>query len=203
MKVVGIDLAGLNTRPSGLATLTGRTFKTQLIYSDEQIVDFCVRGAPDLVAIDAPLSLPKRGNLRNADMSLIKRGLRVFPPTFAGMLSLTKRGMLLAKKLRARKIKVIEIHPRTSGILIFKTGDRERWIKKLKKVGFRLYGNNSCHEVDAALAALTGALHLRGKTEEIGTAEEGTIVIPLPQASLRERYFWRGLTSQRLACVQL
>lgn len=180
MKVIGIDLAGLATNPSGFAILAGHTFKTQLVHSDEQMIDLCVKEKPDLVAVDAPLSLPKRGNLRNADLSLIKRGLRVFPPTFAGMRSLTSRGIFLSKKLRARKIKVIEIHPRTSGILIFKTDDRNQWMKKLTKMGFRLYGGKSRHELDATLAAHTGALHLRGKTEEMGRVEEGTIVVPLP-----------------------
>lgn len=180
MKVIGIDLAGLNTRPSGLATLTGRAFKTQLLHSNKQMIDLCVKEGPDIVAIDAPLSLPKRGNLRNADLSLIKRGLRVFPPTFAGMRSLTTRGILLSKKLRARKIKVIEIHPRTSGIIIFKTAERARWVKKLKGTGFRLHGGKTSHELDAIIAALTGALHLRGKTEEVGKAAEGAIIIPRP-----------------------
>ncbi|MDI6642586.1 MAG: DUF429 domain-containing protein [Candidatus Hodarchaeaceae archaeon] len=180
MKVIGIDLAGLATNPSGFAILVGRTFKTQLIYSDEQMIELCVKEKPDLVAIDAPLSLPKRGNLRDADLSLIKRGLRVFPPTFTGMRSLTARGILLTKKLRTRKIKVIEIHPRTSGITIFKTANRSQWRKKLKKMGFCLRGGKSRHELDAVLAAFTGTLHLRGKTEEIGKVGEGTIVIPLP-----------------------
>lgn len=179
MKTVGIDLAGRPTNPSGFAILSGRTFKTRLVYSDEEIIHLCTRERPAVAAIDAPLSLPARGNLRKADALLIKRGLRVFPPTFAGMRSLTKRGILLAKKLRARKIRVIEIHPRTSGVVLFGTSKRDAWIAKLRKMGFRFQGGTSKHEVDAALASLTGALHLGGKTEEIGGAREGTIVVPL------------------------
>jgi len=184
MKIIGIDLAGRPTNPSGFALLSGRTFKTQLVYSDKQMIDLCTQERPAIVSIDAPLSLPARGNLRNADISLIKRGLRVFPPTFAGMRSLTERGIRLAKKLRVRKIRVIEIHPRTSGMILFKTANRDRWAKKLGEMGFRFKGGNSRHEMDAALAALTGALHTRGKTEEIGDLQEGTIVIPLRQAAL-------------------
>lgn len=182
MKIIGIDLAGQTTNPSGLATLSGRTFRTRLIYSDAQIIDFCTREQPALVAIDAPLSFPTRGNLRDADASLIKRGLRVFPPTFTGMRSLTKRGILLAKKLGAIKIRAIEVHPRTSGLIMFKTPDRERWITELGRMGFRLEGGSSRHELDAVIAAVTGALHLRRKTEEVGKSAEGKIVIPLPQA---------------------
>jgi len=184
MKIIGIDLAGCPTNPSGFALLSGRTFKTQLVYSDRQMIDLCTKERPAIVSIDAPLSLPERGNLRKADLSLIKRGLRVFPPTFAGMRSLTERGILLAKKLRTRKIKIIEIHPRTSGVVLFKTANRDQWVKKLREMGFRFKGGNSRHEMDAVLAALTGSLHIRGKTEEIGNIKEGTIIIPLRQAVL-------------------
>ena len=178
MKVIGIDLAGLATNPSGFSILMGRKFVTRLIYSDEQIIYLCSVEKPDIVAIDAPLSLPKIGNLRKADLSLIKRGLRVFPPTFGGMRSLTKRGTNLAKKLRARKIRVIEIHPKTSGLILFKTDDRVHWITKLKKQNFRFEGCKSQHEIDAVMAALTGLLHLKRKTEKVGTQKEGTIIIP-------------------------
>lgn len=203
MKTIGIGPAGRPTNPSGLAMLSGRTFKTQLIHSDRQIIDLCVQERPTLVAVDAPLSLPARGNLRNADVALIKRGLRVFPPTFAGMLSLTKRGIRLAKKLRARKIRVIEIHPRTSGIVLFKTPDRNQWVIKLRKRGFRFEGGKSRHEIDAALAAFTGALHLQGKTEEIGDTNEGTIVIPLRRIALPARRSWKDSRRRPLPREQL
>jgi predicted nuclease with RNAse H fold len=184
MKAIGIDLAGRPANPSGFAVLSGRVFSTQLVYSDGQVIDLCIKERPAIVSIDAPLSLPGRGNLRKADLSLIRRGLRVFPPTFAGMRSLTERGVRLAKKLRERKIRVIEIHPRTSGMMLFGTSDRGRWVARLKKIGFQFKGGSSRHEVDAALAALTGALHIRGKTEEIGDVREGTIIIPLRRAAL-------------------
>lgn len=190
MKIIGIDLAGHSTNPSGLALLSGRTFKTRIVHSDMEIIKLCRREQPALVAIDAPLSLPVRGNLRHADASLIKRGLRVFPPTFSGMLSLTRRGIRLAKKLRARKIRVIEIHPRTSGVILFKTSNRKRWLTKLKKMGFCLEGGKSRHETDAILAALAGALHLQGKTEEIGDGREGMIIIPQRRAASRALHSW-------------
>ena len=178
MKIIGIDLAGRATNPSGFALLSGRKISTRLVYSDGEIVELCVGERPALIAIDAPLSMPKRGNLRKADASLIKRGLRVFPPTFAGMRLLTERGVHLAGKLRTKGLQVIEIHPRTSGALLFKTPDRRRWVTKLNKKGMKLKKSASEHEIDAVLAALTGALYLKKKTEEVGAADEGTIIIP-------------------------
>ena len=179
MKVFGIDLAGRESNPSGFASLSGRRFETKLVYSDDEIIETCARERPSVVAIDAPFSLPKRGNLREADSLLIKRGYRVFPPTFAGMRSLTERGMRLAEELGAKKIKVIEIHPRTSGLLLFKTPTRERWVTELKKRGWQLVGELGKHEIDAILAALTGALFLGKKTEAVGAAGEGVIIVPL------------------------
>ncbi len=176
--IIGLDLAGVPKNPSGFARLSNSELQTSLIYSDDEILGQCTRSDAKLVAIDAPLSLPQQGNLRRADMLLIQRGFRVFPPTFAGMLSLTERGIRLAGALRAKGLRVIEIHPRTSGMLLFKTHNRRRWIVKLNKKGMKLEENANKHEIDATLAALTGALHLKGKTEEVGEISEGTIIIP-------------------------
>jgi hypothetical protein len=43
------------------------------------------------------------------------------------------------------------------------------------------------HELDALTAALTGYLHMRGLTENIGGREEGFIVVPIRQD-------WRRIT---------
>lgn len=178
VKIVGIDLAGLETNPSGFAVLSGSKFNARILYTDEQIIGECMAERPDVVAIDAPLSLPVQGSLRNADLSLIKRGMRVFPPIFGGMRTLTERGMRLERELRARKVKVIEVHPRTSGLLLFRTGDRIGWTSNLKQMGFSLPGGESRHELDAVMAAMTGLLYLEGRAEEVGDREEGVIVIP-------------------------
>ncbi len=181
VKVIGVDLVGRPMNPSGFALLSDQKISMRLVYSDKEIVELCTRERPALIAIDAPLSLPRRGNLRTADGELIRRGLRVFPPTFAGMRSLTERGINLATDLRTKNLQVIEIHPRTSGVLLFKTPDRRRWVTKLRGKGVKLKESASEHEIDAAIAALAGALYLQKKTEEVGEAEEGTIVIPRHQ----------------------
>lgn len=178
VKVIGIDLAGLEVNPSGFAILTGKKFTTVTLYTDEQILEHCTAVKPLVVAIDAPLSFPKHGNLREADFSLIKSGFRVFPPKLGGMKSLTTRGIKLARKIRKANIDVIEVHPRTSGLIIFGTDDRRRWMEELKHQGYELDVGISRHEVDAVLAALTGWLYLAGRTEKIGGPEEGVIIIP-------------------------
>lgn len=178
MKAVGIDLAGKGSNPSGFAVLKNREIEARLVYPDEEILRLCTHERPDVVAIDAPLSLPRKGNLRVADAQLIRHGHRVLPPTLGGMRALTERGIQLAKKLRARSIGVIEIHPRTSGRILFGTPSREEWLLKLERGGWEVRGGRSDHEVDAAVAALTGLLYLHKRTEEVGELEEGEIVIP-------------------------
>ncbi len=181
--VVGLDLAGSPKNPSGFAELRNNQLDTEEIYSDDDILERCTHIGPRVVAIDAPLSLPVRGNLRVADKSLIARGCRVFPPTFGGMKSLTARGMDIASRLRANGIKVIEIHPRTSGMIMFGSPDRAVWVSALEKRGLQLKQRASEHEIDAAMAAVTGLRWLKKKVEEVGDPREGVIITPRgPQA---------------------
>jgi len=181
--VAGLDLAGNPKNSSGFAELCNDRLETEEIYSDDDILERCTHIRPLVVAIDAPLGLPAVGNLRAADKSLIARGCRVFPPTFAGMKSLTARGVDIAAQLRTNRIKVIEIHPRTSGIMLFGKPDRAAWISELEKRGLRLKPRASEHEIDAVMAAVTGLLWLKKKVEEVGDPREGVIVIPRgPQA---------------------
>jgi hypothetical protein len=181
LRVIGIDLAGDASKPTGFTVLSRKTLCTKLVYSDDEIISSCLSKHPKLIAVDAPLSRPLKGNLRSSDLALIKRGLRVLPPTLGGMRQLTERGIRIAKKLRGKGLRVIEIHPRTSGVLIFGTDDRQRWIRGLSRQGFRMWGRKTKHEIDAALAAVTAWLHLQKKTETVGEGGEGTIVIPLPR----------------------
>jgi len=179
MRAIGLDLAGTQTNPTGFASLSDRVFQTRLVHLDAEILELCIRNSPGVVAIDAPLSLPSRGNLRQADALLISRGFRVFPPTFAGMKALTARGIRIAAAIRARGIQVIEIHPRTSGMALFGKPDRRAWVMGLRRKGWSIDPDASDHEIDAAIAALTGFLWKEGRSQEVGDPSEGTIIIPL------------------------
>ena len=176
--VVGLDLAGVPENPSGFALLSGDQIETCLLYSDAEIIERCMQIRPKVVAIDAPLSLPKQGGFRAADKQLVKRGFRVFPPMFAGMKKLTARGIKLAREMRSRGLEVIEIHPRTSGIVLFGSPERTKWISKLRGQSWRLKFGKSEHEIDAVVAALTGMFWVKKKAEEVGDKREGTILMP-------------------------
>jgi len=169
----GIDLAALPANPTGLAAFDGRTYFCQTSRSDREILDFIMEHQPKVIAIDAPLTLPRgrccfddsccvTRKIRECDRSLIKMGFRVFPPGFSFMKQLTLRGKALREKLELDGFRVIEAHPRTSKRIL--------GIEKFE-------GSHNEHEGDACAAALTAFLYAQGKCREIGD-DEGVIVIP-------------------------
>ncbi len=177
VRIIGVDLAGVSTRPTGLAMLYQNTIETNVFHTDFEILEFCTMVRPQIVAIDAPLSKPSEKGLRECDRILIRRGLRVFPPFFGGMRKLTERGIRLARVLKRKNIEVIEVHPKTSGILLFNSKNRDVWVKQITRLGFKIEKKMTVHEVDAVLAALTGWLYVRGKTESVG--KKAKIIVPL------------------------
>src|SRR5690242_3127540 len=102
--VVGIDLAGSPKRPTGLCVLHGLSAETQVVFSNDEILDFVRDAQPALVPIDAPLSLPngrltihdRAGeHLRECDRALLRYGIRFFPVTLGPMRMLAERGLAL------------------------------------------------------------------------------------------------------------
>jgi predicted nuclease with RNAse H fold len=104
MVVVGLDLAGVETRPSGFCILKEMRVETKLLYSDKDIIQKIEKLKPKIIAIDAPLSLPpgrksieekNKIHLRECDKELLKRGIKFFPITLGPMRKLTERGIKL------------------------------------------------------------------------------------------------------------
>ena len=181
-RIVGIDLAGKPQNPTGWAEWKDGAIKTNLLFLDEEIVESVARSKPAIIAIDAPLSLPKEGILRRADREMIARGCRVFPPTLSGMTELTKRAMRLNELLTAKGYRTIEVHPTSSRkALGMPTKDWDEILAIFKCIGLEGEINKHAtkpHEIDAITAALTAYLLIQNQTEDIGDKEEGTIVIP-------------------------
>lgn len=177
MKALGIDLAGKDENPTGLSVLGDNIINSDIVHTDGEIVNSCESEDPHVVAIDAPLSLPKNRGLRECDTKLVERGYRVLPPLLGGMEALTHRGIKLARVLQDKKFEVIEVHPLTSGKILFETSSRKEWISELSRENWEVDLEMNEHEIDSAIAAFTGYLHLKGKTKRVG-GEEGSIVIP-------------------------
>ena len=193
--VVGIDLAGSPRRPTGLCLLRGLRAQTHVAFSDDDILNAVQQARPDLVPIDAPLSLPKGRrtihdrsgeHFRDCDRELLRRGIRFFPVTLGPMRMLTERGLGLRAKIRAMGYRAIECYPGAAqdvwGISR-QHQDRKELLAGLKKLGVRgLTKAITSDELDAATAALVGRWVLLGRGEMLGGADG--IVIPEPSLRL-------------------
>jgi len=190
MIVVGLDLAGVEDRPSGFCVLEDLNAETCILYTDEEILQKTRLLKPNVIAIDAPLSLPpgrtsieeRTGtHLRECDRELLKRGIKILPITLGGMRKLTQRGVRLKRLLEAEGFRVIEVYPGGAQDVLGvprKSRGREPLLAGLKKLGIRgLRKEMSDHELDAVTAAFVGKLFLEGKSETLGDPERG-IVMP-------------------------
>jgi predicted nuclease with RNAse H fold len=191
LAVLGVDLAGVPGRPTGICLLQDGVGRTQLLYTDKEILEYARESRPALVAIDAPLNLPPgrksmadRNGLhyRPCDLELRRRGIPFFPITLGPMRKLTLRGIRLKRRLEAAGFRVVEIYPGGAqdvwGIPRAKRG-REGLRRGLSRLGVKgLTRTASDHELDAASGALTGWLFLMGGAEVLGDFASGAIIMP-------------------------
>jgi len=189
MSIVGLDLAGVESRPTGSCVLKGWVAETCLVHSNEEIVSRVEEMKPRVVAIDAPLSLPSGRksieertsvHLRECDKELLKRGIKFFPVTLGPMRKLTERGILLRKILENKHFRVIEVYPGGAQDILG-IPRKQHGLDKLKagleKQGIEgLSDHMTDHELDAATCALVGKLFLEGKTETYGTRKQAIIM---------------------------
>jgi predicted nuclease with RNAse H fold len=181
--VIGIDLAASSKNPTGWATLKNKTVKTHLLHTNNEIIENTLQNHPQLVAIDAPLSLPKKGEFfRKTDKEMIRKGYRVLPPNFRTMKKLTSRAIRLNKIIEEKTYKTIEVHPTSTRKALQIPPKEWKTIQEILKT-LGLKGDIetrplATHEIDAVTAALTAVLHLQGQTELIGDDKEGYIILP-------------------------
>lgn len=187
--VAGVDLAGSPRRPTGICVLRGLKARTHIVFSDEEIMDLVFQTRPDIVPIDAPLTLPdgrrtihdrSGAHFRECDLALRKRGIRFFPITLGPMRMLTERGMALGKKMAAAGCRVVECYPGAAqdvwGIPRQRR-DLAGLADGLRRLGVKgLRQGMTGDELDAVSAALVGRCFLLGKGEILG-GDEG-IVMP-------------------------
>jgi hypothetical protein len=146
---------------------------------------------PEVVAIDAPLSLPPgrqengdrpETHFRECDLALRRRKIPLFPLTFGPMRELTRRGVTLKKKLEQLGFQVIEVYPGgAQDILGLPRAKKNRpaLLAGLVKLGLAgLSPHCSIHELDAATGALVGMYFLKGEADIYGDATSGVIIMP-------------------------
>jgi predicted nuclease with RNAse H fold len=189
MSIIGLDLAGVEARLTGLCVLKGLAAKTALVYTDQEIMQAIEAANPRVIAIDAPLSLPPGRksidertsiHLRESDRELLRRGIKFFPITLGPMRKLTERGIKLRKNLETRHFKVIEVYPGGAQDVLG-IPRKQRGLDKLRKgledAGVKeLNSQMSDHELDAVTCALVGKLFLEGKSVAYGEPSQAIIM---------------------------
>jgi hypothetical protein len=182
MNILGVDV-GIHS--SHYAVAEGyRVIHTGILAIDGDILR---RFNIGFAGIDAPLSLPSKGTLRECEKILLKRGIRLFPSGAEFFRKVAERGMEIAEWLREEGVEVYEVYPYATrkilGISPLSKKNSKAGIKKIKDdLGTFLEFDNleNSDTVDAAISALTIRLFLEGKGMLL-KGKDGEIVIPLKE----------------------
>ncbi len=195
VRIVGLDLAGSAKRTTGYCLLDENLHaETKALHKDREIISETLTAQPNVVSIDAPLSLPKgrksihqrnRHHLRACDRELLRMKIKFFPITLGPMRNLTSRGIRLKRIFEARGLRVIESYPGSIQDILGMPR-KQAGLEKLRKALID-YGVNgdveaketiSHDELDAITSALVGKMFLEGKYLAIGNPEDGLMILP-------------------------
>ncbi len=202
---IGIDLAGLPHRETGVAILRdGRLDHLSSAGGDDEILASVVQaGADATVAINAPLTLPRgrccldddcpcRHDPGTRSRALERELLRMKVPALATALIkvLARRGYHLAATLRATGCAPLEVYPFATLRLLDLPASGKRTQLGRRRIHNALqplvpgldHPAASEHQLDAVVCALTAHLWHVGHTRTVGEADEGLMVIPAPGA---------------------
>ncbi|MEA2032233.1 MAG: DUF429 domain-containing protein [Euryarchaeota archaeon] len=172
IKVMGIDLAGLEKNITGICVLVPN--HEPILYSvrrNEEIIQKIEEEEPAVVAIDAPLSFYGKP-FRDCDLEM-RKYCSILPLTFKGMKQLTERGIKLAKIAKEKNIGVIEVYPHATKIALHEKEGGEELLKELVE---RAPVKNE-HEHDAILCAITAKFYYEGRYRAFG--KEDKIIVPV------------------------
>ena len=200
--VVGIDLRGNPKNPTGWSRCEGAKVESRVLHNDDEILGLTLAAQPDLVSIDAPLSLPRGrhsvsdespcreagGIVRDAERILWSRGIPVYPSLIRHMQGLTQRGITLAARLHEVGVPVIESYPGAAQDILGiprKRASLDILRRGLEEFGFETNEEWTHDELDALTSALVGYFYLADDYEAIGADDEGYMIIPRWTAAMR------------------
>jgi uncharacterized protein len=205
---IGIDLAGVERNPTGVAVLrAGRLELLDSVSTDEDILAVAaqVAGNGGAVAINAPLTLPlgrccldddcrcryEPGvRSRQLERELRRMGVPILATALIKILA--RRGVRLATALReAGSEPFIEVYPYATLCLLGLPTAGKRTEAGRRRIHAALqplvpgldHPRATEHELDAVICALTAQLWLTGGATVVGLAEEGMMVVPDVQLS--------------------
>ena len=206
---VGIDLAGVEHRETGVAVIRdGRLVRLTSAGSDAEVLALASMAGPGgTVAVNAPLTRPRgrccwdddcrcRQDPGTRSRQLERDLARLKVPTLASALIkvLARRGHRLAAALRGLGYEPIEVYPFATLKLLDlpRHGKRTERGRRLIYRGLRplvpglRHPRASEHQLDAVVCALTAQLWRDGLARTVGDPDEGLMVIPaVPPAEAR------------------
>jgi len=181
LRAAGLDLSGSEKKPSGWCLIgEDKNLNVKTLYTDADIVEEILQTKPQVLAIDAPLTLPVEKGFRLVDKALMKEKGKPLPPLMPGMRNLTSRAIRLSENIQKLNIgvKIVETHPQTVAQKLRINRSFEDILRIIEKYHLNLISRKlSEHEVDAVLAALVAWLYLIGEVKEIRESD-GVIVLP-------------------------
>ncbi len=204
---IGIDLTSSPKRPTACVGLGEKLHLIfdDLLSSDGDILGVIASHRPCIVAIDAPIGLPKGlccledvcscrallpGKGRICERELSRRGIPCYYTTKKSIIkNMVYRAISLKREIVARGCEVIEVYPYATKVALF----GKPIPSKLEPAGIaflreclgclmphnapQISGFN--HDLcDALIAAYTAYLYAQGEAEVMGDLEEGAICVP-------------------------
>ncbi len=206
----GIDLTSTEAKPSACLGLDSSSQPVYLgfLTKNRDMITLLAFYSPQVIAIDAPLSLPlglccldescpcrpefPRKN-RECDQELRRQGIPCYPTTKKTFIKdLICRGIELKTSIGhelRQASSVIEVYPFASKVRLFGAAMPRKTTKqgigflrdRLGNIlpGLKPYLDMFDHDLcDAAVAAYTGLLYHQNRAEALGNSEEGLIFIP-------------------------
>ncbi len=150
---------------------------------DDRIVAFVTETRAGVVAIDAPLSLPRVGVARAVDRVMARLGFRPLWPLMPSMEAVTRRGVALKDRLERLGLTVIEVFPGAVQDLLRlprKQAGLPRLLAGLRRLGLR--GLDDVRPDGDALDALTAAymahLYRQGRYWAMAVPGETPLIFP-------------------------
>jgi len=205
---IGIDLTSSPKRPTACVGLDDKLHLIfdDLISGDADILDSIASYRPRIVALDAPLGLPKGlccleescscqplapAKGRACERELSRRGIPSYYTTKRSIIkNMVYRAISLKREIDARGCEVIEVYPYATKVALFGRSIpskskpsgisflRQRLAQLMPQLTAYLprFNHDLC---DALIAAYNAYLYARGEAEAVGDWEEGAICVPL------------------------
>jgi predicted nuclease with RNAse H fold len=211
-RVIGLDLTTSPARKTAFAILTKEMdiVAEGVVTDDEEIITLAEEQRLALVAIDAPLSLPlglccleescpchpvssRKG--RQCERELSALGIGCYYTTKRSIIKeMVYRAIALKERLEGQGFAVIEVYPYASRVCLFGKLPRKTTVAGRRALQERLRrlipaipspqeALLSHDDLDALLAAYTGALHIKGQTRVLGDPAESLLHIPTAEAA--------------------